>query len=168
MRTRIGTQLIAGAGAVSALVIGVMAFVLIRAHTGALLKERTRSASQLSETIRQSTYHDMLENRRDNLHRQISEIGGMHGEGIRKVMGYYRAPEAAPRGSVQSLRRVAPCLLILRTQPGLAQALAVALDQGCLKHLGGSVSGYDTIFLAPTDAEHLDALEEEVRRFLGL
>ena len=39
-----------------------MAFVLIRAHTGALLKERTRSASQLSETIRQSTYHDMLEN----------------------------------------------------------------------------------------------------------
>ena len=47
MRTRIGTQLIAGAGAVSALVIGVMAFVLIRAHTGALLKERTRSASQL-------------------------------------------------------------------------------------------------------------------------
>ncbi len=85
MRTRIGTQLIAGAGAVSALVIGVMAFVLIRAHTGALLKERTRSASQLSETIRQSTYHDMLENRRDNLHRQISEIGGMHGEGIRKV-----------------------------------------------------------------------------------
>ena len=65
----------AGAGAVSALVIGVMAFVLIRAHTGALLKERTRSASQLSETIRQSTYHDMLENRRDNLHRQISEIG---------------------------------------------------------------------------------------------
>ncbi|HOD33424.1 MAG TPA: hypothetical protein PKO12_08095 [Holophaga sp.] len=88
--------------------------------------------------------------------------------GIRKVMGYYRAPEAAPRGSVQSLRTVAPCLLILRTQPGLAQALAVALDQGCLKHLGGSVSGYDTIFLAPTDAEHLDALEEEVRRFLGL
>lgn len=88
--------------------------------------------------------------------------------GIRKVMGFYRAPEAAPRGSVQSLRKVAPCLLILRTQPGLAQALAVALDQGGLKHLGGSVSGYDTIFLAPTEADHLDALEEDVRRFLGL
>lgn len=85
MRTRIGTQLIVGAGAVSALVIGVMAFVLIRAHTSALLLERTRSASQLSETIRQSTHHDMMENRRDNLHRQISEIGGMHDEGIRKV-----------------------------------------------------------------------------------
>lgn len=88
--------------------------------------------------------------------------------GIRKVMGFYRAPEAAPHGSVLGLRKVAPCLLILRTQPGLAQALAVSLDQGGLQHLGGSVSGYDTIFLAPTEAERLDALEGEVRRFLRL
>ena len=34
-------------------------------------------AGQIGETIRSSTYHDMLENRRDNLRRQI--------EGVRKI-----------------------------------------------------------------------------------
>lgn len=87
--------------------------------------------------------------------------------GVRKVAGTYRIPEATPGGSVQSLRRVDPCLIILKTPPGLAQALAVTLDQAGLAHLGGSVSGYDTIFLAPTEALHLADLEQEVRRFLA-
>lgn len=85
MRTRIGTRLILGAGLSTALVIGIMAVVIVRDHASQLLFERTRSANQLSETIKSSTHFDMLENHRDNLYQQIRAIGGLEREGIRKV-----------------------------------------------------------------------------------
>jgi two-component system NtrC family sensor kinase len=85
MRTRIGTRLILGAGLATALVIGGMAVAVLRTHTAQLLAERTRSADQLSETIKSSTHFDMLENRRDNVHRDIRAVGGLHEQGIRKV-----------------------------------------------------------------------------------
>ena len=85
MRTRIGTRLILGAGLSTALVIGIMAVVIVRDHAAQLLFERTRSANQLSETIKSSTHFDMLENHRENLYEQIRAIGGLEREGIRKV-----------------------------------------------------------------------------------
>ncbi|WP_243384691.1 sensor histidine kinase [Geothrix alkalitolerans] len=85
MRTRIGTRLVLGAGLATAAVIGGMAFAVLRSHTAQLLAERTRSADQLSETIKSATHFDMLENRRENLHRQIRAVGDLRGEGIRKV-----------------------------------------------------------------------------------
>jgi two-component system NtrC family sensor kinase len=85
VRTRIGTRLILGAGLVTATVIGVMAVVIVRTHTAQLVAERTRSANQLSETIKGATHFDMLENRRENLHRQIRALGDLQQEGIRKV-----------------------------------------------------------------------------------
>jgi two-component system NtrC family sensor kinase len=85
MRTRIGTRLILGAGLTTAVVIGGMAFTIIRSQKAQLLVERTRSADQLSETIKSSAHYDMLENRRDNLHRQIRAVGGLQEQGIRKV-----------------------------------------------------------------------------------
>ena len=85
MRTRIGTRLILGSGLVTAGVIGFMAVAIVRMHTAQLVSERTRSANQLSETIKGSTHFDMLENRRDNLHRQIQTIGNLKREGISRV-----------------------------------------------------------------------------------
>ncbi|MBK8794237.1 MAG: HAMP domain-containing protein [Holophaga sp.] len=85
MRIRIGTRLILGAGLVTALVIGVMTILIMKSHANQLVFEKTRSANQLSETIKRSTHFDMLENRRENLHRQIQAIGDMQQEGIRKV-----------------------------------------------------------------------------------
>jgi len=85
MRTRIGTRLIVGAGLATALAIGGMAVAVLRTHTTQLLTERTRSADQLSETIKSSTHYDMLENRRDNLHRDIRNLGSLQEQGIRKV-----------------------------------------------------------------------------------
>ncbi|HEX9082380.1 MAG TPA: ATP-binding protein [Holophagaceae bacterium] len=85
MRTRIGTRLILGAGFSTALVIGVMAVLIVRNQSTQLLAERTRSADQLSESIKSGAHYDMLENRRENLHRQIRAIGGLQREGIRKV-----------------------------------------------------------------------------------
>jgi two-component system NtrC family sensor kinase len=85
MRTRIGTRLILGAGLATALVIGGMAVTVLRSHTAQLMAERTRSADQLSETIKSATHFDMLGNRRENLHQQIRAVGGLHEQGIQKV-----------------------------------------------------------------------------------
>ena len=85
MGTRIGTRLILGAGLVSTLVIGVMAAVLQRSHKDELISQLTRNANQLGETIKSSTHYDMLENRREGLHRQIRTMGTLRQEGIRKV-----------------------------------------------------------------------------------
>lgn len=85
MGTQIGTRMILGVGVVTLVVIGTMSILVVQAHTTQLIFERTRSANQLSETIKSSTHYDMLENRRENLHRQIRMLGGLQQEGIRKV-----------------------------------------------------------------------------------
>src|SRR4029453_4799900 len=79
MRTRIGTQLILGAGLVTALAIGALAVLVLRAHETALISELELGADQLSETIKNSTHYDMLENRRDSLQRQIAHLGRQGG-----------------------------------------------------------------------------------------
>lgn len=85
MPFRIGTRLILGASLTTALVIGIMAITVQRAHTSQFVFERTRSANQLSEVIQQSTRVDMLENQRERLHEQIRTLGSLSEEGIRKV-----------------------------------------------------------------------------------
>lgn len=87
---------------------------------------------------------------------------------VRKEEGRYRRV-LAPGTAVPAytLRKVAPCLIIIRTSPGFANAMALALDGAGLPSLGGTIAGDDTIFVAPTDAGLLDALEAEVRARLG-
>ncbi len=85
MGTRIGTRLIIGASLVSALVIGVMSVLTVRSHNDELVAQLMRNANQLGETIKISTHYDMLENRREDLHRQIRTLGGLQSEGVRKV-----------------------------------------------------------------------------------
>ncbi len=74
---------ILGVAVVTAAVIGVMSVLIIRTHRAALLAQLMRGADQVSETIGSSTYYDMLENRRESLHREITTIGRQ--QGIEKV-----------------------------------------------------------------------------------
>jgi two-component system NtrC family sensor kinase len=83
LRLRIGALAIAGVGVVTAAVIGGLSVLVVNAHRAALLDQLTRGADQLSETIASSTYHDMLDNRRPALHREIVTIGRQ--KGIEKV-----------------------------------------------------------------------------------
>ena len=87
---------------------------------------------------------------------------------IRKEEGRYRrAREAATLGHPFTLQKVPPQLLILKTTPGFAQAMALALDSAGLPSLAGTIAGDDTIFMAPNDVRLLDRLEVEVRERLG-
>jgi two-component system NtrC family sensor kinase len=111
MRTRIGTQLILGAGLVTALAIGTLAVLVLRAHETALVSELELGADQLSETIKNSTHYDMLENRRDNLQRQIAHLGRQGGiEAVRVFNKEGRivfSSEAAELGQAVDKRGVA-------------------------------------------------------------
>ena len=87
---------------------------------------------------------------------------------VRKEEGRYRR-SALLRGSAPTftLCKVPPCLLVLKTSPGFANAMALALDGGGLPSLAGTIAGDDTIFVAPTAGHLLDQLEAEVRERLG-
>jgi two-component system NtrC family sensor kinase len=79
MTRRISTQIIVAVGVVSAVTIAVPTALVVRAHRASLLAERTHHAHQIADTITRSTHYDMLENRRDNLQRQIDAIGRQEG-----------------------------------------------------------------------------------------
>ena len=82
VRTRIGTQIILATGLATAVTIGALAVSSSRANRAALVRQVDHSADQLAQTIKSATYHDMLENRRESLKRQIETIGkqaGIHG-----------------------------------------------------------------------------------------
>jgi len=83
VRSRIGIRAVLAVGAATALTIGVMAVIVICAHQAELIAELRRSTTQLAETIRSSTHYDMLENRRESLHRQIVAVSAQ--PGIEKV-----------------------------------------------------------------------------------
>jgi len=60
--------------------------------------------------------------------------------------------------------RVAQNLLVLRTPPGSANALAVALDQADWPEIVGTVAGDDTVLVIAPDNRTADALRS---RFVG-
>ena len=87
---------------------------------------------------------------------------------VRKEGGRYQRLGPERRGTPQfTLAKVPPCLVILKTSPGFAQAMALALDGGELPSLAGTIAGDDTIFAAPTDASLLDQLATEILDRLG-
>ncbi|MGH3054892.1 MAG: two-component sensor histidine kinase, partial [Gaiellaceae bacterium] len=83
MHTRIGLQIVAAVGLVTALGIGILAMVTLRTHRRDMIAQLTRSADLLSETVKRSTEDYMLENRREHIRRQIETIA--HQERIERV-----------------------------------------------------------------------------------
>ena len=54
-------------------------------------------------------------------------------------------------------------LVVLKTPPGLAHVIGVALDQADLSDVVGTISGDDTIFIAARGARHAVALARRLR-----
>ncbi|HJV23238.1 MAG TPA: hypothetical protein VJ570_11100 [Holophagaceae bacterium] len=78
---------------------------------------------------------------------------------VQKRDGRYQRIEAGPTGMPAfTVVPSPPNLLVIRTLPGFAQALAYTLDQRQLPHIAGSVAGDDTIFLAVEGPEFLSTV----------
>jgi len=86
---------------------------------------------------------------------------------VHKEAGRYQLRGLRSGAAPFTLQKVPPTLLIIKTKPGFAQAMALALDGGGLPSLAGTIAGDDTIFAAPTDTALLDRLEAEILQRLG-
>jgi transcriptional regulator of arginine metabolism len=62
--------------------------------------------------------------------------------------------------------RVAQNLLVLRTPPGHANAVAVALDDAEWPQIAGTIAGDDTILVIAPDAKTAEALKAKFLKFL--
>jgi transcriptional regulator of arginine metabolism len=63
--------------------------------------------------------------------------------------------------------RVAGLLLVIRTLPGSAHAIAAALDRARWPEVAGSIAGDDTVFVACPDRMALRRATARVREYAG-
>jgi hypothetical protein len=80
---RLAVILPAGIAIGTLLVVGSAALLFLQAQERHLLNEVRRGAALFSETIKSSTYHDMLEDRRESAYLVMDTIG--HQSGIDRV-----------------------------------------------------------------------------------
>ena len=75
--------------------------------------------------------------------------------GIVKHQGHYTLPrvDGATARGLLSLDQSGDSLVIARTMPGLASAVAVDIDAAALSDVVGTIAGEDTIFIAVRDAK---------------
>jgi transcriptional regulator of arginine metabolism len=58
-------------------------------------------------------------------------------------------------------------LIVLKTDPGQAQVLAIALDRSGLPEIVGTIAGDDTILIITRDARQADALVQQLETWAG-
>ena len=134
------------------------------------LVRREQIASQ--ETLRQRLVERGFDVTQATLSRDIKEIGL-----VKRAAGGYQAPGVDPRPAATAeatLRRTAreflrsyeviQNLIVLRTDPGRAQNLAVDIDRAGLPEIAGTIGGDDTILVVTRDADRARAVAE---RFAG-
>ncbi len=106
------------------------------------------------------------------LSRDLNELGIWKGPD-----GYVLGNEAAPvRATKSELRKVLQTLLVsaevasnlvvLKTQPGRAQAIGYELDNIKLPLVVGNISGDDTIFIATRSDEDAMQLKHEIEQLI--
>jgi transcriptional regulator of arginine metabolism len=108
-----------------------------------------------------------IETTQVTLSRDIRELG------LLKTPEGYRQVEAAPAGpELESIAaellqdaRVAQNLLVLRTSPGNANALAVTLDKEDWPDVVGTIAGDDTILVVAPDAGAAERLRRKLLAF---
>ncbi len=110
------------------------------------------------------------------LSRDLRDLGLVKGpSGYREA----DAPSAGPAGGValEQMQRMmrshltgvarAGNLVVLKTAPGLAHAIGVALDRAALVGVVGTVAGDDTLFAATPNPSRARALEHRLRGLIG-
>ena len=98
-----------------------------------------------------------------SLSRDIEELG------IVKHRGHYTVPRsngAAARGLL-GLDLAGDNLLVARTEPGLASAVAVKIDGAAISEIVGTLAGEDTIFVAVRDQKSQRSVMKQIWKLFG-
>ena len=87
--------------------------------------------------------------------------------GIQKLAGRYQRVEPIPTElPAYAVSAAPPNLVIIKTRPGYAQALAVLLDGHAIDGVVGTLAGDDTVFISVTPEKKMRAAVETVREIL--
>jgi transcriptional regulator of arginine metabolism len=89
--------------------------------------------------------------------------------GVVKHHGHYTLPRTnggAARGLL-SLDHAGENLIVARTVPGLASAVAVEIDAAAIEEIVGTIAGEDTIFIAVRDAKSQRTAVKEIWKLFG-
>lgn len=135
---------------------------------GIVRRTRVRSQGQLRELL----HEEGIDVTQATLSRDIRELGLVKADGAYQTPGQagangHAAKPMLNRAVVEYLTRMDQVqqLVVLRTGPGQAQLLGVALDSARLPELVGTIAGDDTILAITRDARHARSL---IKRLEGL
>ena len=130
------------------------------------LDETILRLAEAQEITDQSVFLDLLKREghkvtQPTLSRHLNKLG------VQKLAGRYQRVEPIPGElPAYAVSAAPPNLVIIKTRPGYAQALAVLLDQQAIDGVVGTLAGDDTIFIAVTPEKKMRAAVETVREIL--
>jgi len=136
---------------------------------GQILKLIQRKAIHTQEELARELTRVDIQATQATLSRDIQELG------IAKTVDGYRQLEVAAHGPdfatvvAEFLQdaRVAQNLIVLKTSPGNANSLAVALDREDYPEVVGTLAGDDTILVVAPDAATASKLRNKLLELLG-
>jgi len=99
------------------------------------------------EDLRQLLEKSGVPATQSSVSRDLEELG------VVKQHGHYTLPRTngGPTRGLLSLDHAGDSLVIARTVPGLASAVAVEIDAAAIPEIVGTIAGEDTIFIAVRD-----------------
>lgn len=130
------------------------------------LDEAILKLAEAQEITDQSVFLNLLKREghkvtQPTLSRHLNKLG------VQKLAGrYQRVEPIAGELPAYAVSAAPPNLVIIKTRPGYAQALAVLLDQQAIDGVVGTLAGDDTIFIAVTPEKKMRAAVETVREIL--
>ena len=128
---------------------------------------------ETQEDLRRKLAHRGIHVTQATVSRDIEELG------LVKTRTGYRLPDAVdPMASPQPTLaivlkefltdvRQAANLVILKTRPGNAHSVAVALDANPWEEVVGTVAGDDTIFIATPSSRQADLIRKKIRALVS-
>lgn len=157
-------------------------------HKSSMNETRSRRQRALADLLRRKTLtrqQELVEALRDLGHevtqatvsRDLDQLGAVrirHGGETRYALPGDLAPATTPETRLRALfaewvREVVPAasIVVLKTPPGSAHLVGVALDSAELPEVAGTISGDDTLFVAAHSPASAEALAGEWRGWLG-
>jgi transcriptional regulator of arginine metabolism len=115
------------------------------------------------EDLRALLEHAGVAATQSSVSRDLEELG------VVKHHGHYTLPRTNGNGArgLLSLDHAGDNLIIARTFPGLASAVAVDIDGAAISEVVGTIAGEDTIFIAVRDAKAQKTTVKEIWKLFG-
>lgn len=130
------------------------------------LDESILRLTEEREVTDQAIFLDLLKKEghkvtQPTLSRHLSKLG------IHKLAGRYQRVDPIPTElPAYAVSAAPPNLVIIKTRPGYAQALAVLVDQHAIDGMVGTLAGDDTVFIAVVPEKKMREAVETVRSIL--